>query len=319
MADWAGLRQRTGSKIRTCLGYFLLPAIVVAFSLATPRFLTRANVSVILEQSAVLLIVGIGVTFVILAGSIDLSVGSVLGLSAGVAALLVRDYGLAGGIGALAVGTACGLINGVIFAKGRIPSFIVTLGMLTVARGVLLIVTGATTILVPEPTVRHLGAGANFGLPNIFLVFLALFALSSLAINRTPLGSYVKAVGGGERVAWLSGVKVDLVKIAVMGFSGFMAGLGGVLAMARIGASSPSLGTGFELDVITAVVLGGTTLTGGVGNLTGTLVGGLVMATLNNGFNILGLSPYLQMVLKGAVIILAVLATIDRSKIGIIK
>jgi ribose transport system permease protein len=299
--------------------YILLLILFAFFSIMSKHFGTLSNFTTILEQTGVLLVVGMGMTPVIIAGSIDLSVGSVVGLAGGIAALSIKSFGPAGIIIALISGCAVGLVSGTIFSRGKIPSFIVTLGMLTICRGLLLIITNATGVLIMNQGVRAFGIGSILGVPNIFLVFVAVFAFYYLIFNHTPYGRNIRAVGGGEEVARLSGVNVEAVKLGILVLSGFAASIGGVLSCIRMGASTPSLGTSFELDVIASVVLGGTPLTGGIGRLSGTIVGAFIMGILNNGLNVMGVEPYYQMVVKGTVVVIAVLLTIDRKRIGIVK
>ncbi len=299
--------------------YILLVILFAFFAIANKHFGTVSNFMTILEQSGVLLVVGMGMTPVIIAGSIDLSVGSLVGLAGGIAALSIKAFGPVGLILPLLTGCIIGFVNGAIFAKGKIPSFIVTLGMLTICRGLLLIVTRATAVLIVDPSVRAFGIGTVLDIPNIFIVFILVFIAYYIMFNHTPYGRNVRAVGGGEEVARLSGVNVEVVKLGILVLSGFAASIGGVLACVRMGASTPSLGTSFELDVIASVVLGGTPLSGGIGRLSGTIIGAFIMGILNNGLNVLGVEPYYQMVVKGVVLILAVVLTIDRRRIGIVK
>lgn len=307
------LRQQAARYIP----FLALILLVVGFGIAeTDRFLTARNAQIILLQSAVLIIVGLGMTFVIIAGSIDLSVGSLVAVTAMLSAAAANQWGLPGALAvALLAGAAAGLVNGLVFTVLRVPSFIATLGMLSVARGLTIIYSDGAPIPIQDAT-RVLSLG-TWPEP----VFVAAFAvvLCQVIYRLTPFGRYVQAIGGNERVALFSGVPVDRTKTLIFVLSGLMAGLGGLITAARLGAGTPQAGTGFELDVISAVVIGGTPLTGGIGTMYSTAVGALVISTLSNGLVILGVPSEVQTVIKGVVLVLAVFISLDRRKIGIIK
>jgi len=311
----------TSEIFRSYFPYILLVLLFVAFSIGNSKFAQLSNIMNILEQSGVLLVVGMGMTFVIIAGGIDLSVGSVLGLTASISAIYINAFGpVVGVLIGILVGGICGLLNGVVYVKAKIPSFIVTLGMMTIARGILLIITAGMTVLIKSNSVRNFSNGRLFFIPNVFLVFIFIFIICLLLFDYTSFGVYARAIGGNEEVAKFSGIDVDWVKIKIFLLSGITAGIGGVLSAIRLGASSPNLGTGFELNVIGAVVLGGTALSGGTGKLLGTVIGALIMGMLNNGLNIMGVNSFIQMVVRGIVVIVAVILTIDRKKLsGIVK
>ena len=279
----------------------------VVLAIAAPAFLSTGNVLNVLRQNAFTAIVSAGMTFVILTAGIDLSVGSVVGLSGVLCAdVMVHGYGVAAGVvaGVLA-GVAVGAVNGLVVTRIRIPSFIVTLAMMMVARGAALKYTDARTIS---------------GLPASFAVFgdnmasiaiiAAVFVLSWIVLTRTPFGRYVYAIGGNADAAWLSGVRVGRVEFAVYVLCGAAAGIAGVLAASRLHVGYPRAGEFAELDSIAAVVVGGTSLFGGRGSIWGTLAGVFFIGVLNNGLNLFNVSPYDQMIAKGAV--LAVAASIDR-------
>ncbi|MGI6038190.1 MAG: ABC transporter permease [Limnochordia bacterium] len=293
--------------------------LILFFALQSQHFLTFKNFGNILQQSATLIIVAMGGTFVIMSGSIDLSVGSVVGLSSVITAGLIKIIGLWAIPVGILVGTICGLINGFIFSKVKIPSFITTLGMMIVARGVVLVYTRGMPITVFHPGFLFLGQGRVLGIPFIVILALLTFLLTAFISQYTVFGRNIRAIGGQERVSLLSGINVDGVKLLIYVFAGALSGLGGVAMAARLGAGTPLLGDGMELDVIAAVVLGGTPLTGGIGSVLGTIVGALTMIVLGNGLNIMGISSYTQMIIKGIVLVLAVAMTIDREKIGVIK
>ncbi len=294
-------------------------ALIILFGLFTlvkgSVFIAPSNLLVIAQQSVVLAIVAFGMTFVIVAGSIDLSVGSVVGLSTIVTAMVGINDPVLGLIVGPLVGLTCGLINGVVFTYGRIPSFIVTLGMLQVARGLTIVISGGSAQRMPSD-----GLLAEIGvMPLILVAFVVAAIIAAMLFNLTIFGRRVRAIGGNERVANLAGVPTGRTKIGVFLFSGLMAGIGGLVLASRLGTGSPVAGSGFELDVIAAVVIGGTPLTGGTGRISGTIVGALIMAMLANGLILMGVDSASQTIVKGIVLTLAVFISLDRSKIGIIK
>lgn len=308
-------RKGFQERFRILVPFLALILLTIFFSLLEPtRFATLRNARVILNQSAVVSIVAFGLTFVIVAGGIDLSVGSVLALAGMIAMGVVRDYGLVPGLLAgLAVGVAAGTFNGLVFTYLRIPSFIVTLGMLTIARGLTIMYSHGAVILVEGPA-------AEIGVfPNIIYIVIVMFVLCFVLYNYTPFGRYVQGIGGDERVAVLAGIPVSTIKLAVFILSGAAAGIGGIVLASRIGAATPTAGQAFELDCIAAVVVGGTPLTGGIGNIYNTVLGSLIIAMLGNGLVIMGVSSEMQMVVKGLVLIGAVFISLERDKIGIIK
>jgi ribose/xylose/arabinose/galactoside ABC-type transport system permease subunit len=278
------------------------------------RFLSLSNGNFLLQQSAVIAVPAFGTTLVIIAGSIDLSVGSIVGLTGAVAAIIGQDTNiLLGMFVAVLVGAAAGFVNGFVFAVMKAPSFMVTLGMLSVASGVTVVVTNSQPINV-DSSFQVIGE-----MPGIVVLLAVCFLISVVLLHYTTFGRRVVAVGGQERVARLSGIDVTRVKILVFVFAGFMAALGGLVLTAHVGSATPDAATGFELTAITAVVLGGTPLTGGIGNMVNTLVGSLILSILLNGMIILGISSQVQLIVQGMVLVAAVLLAFDRSKIGIVK
>jgi ribose/xylose/arabinose/galactoside ABC-type transport system permease subunit len=289
--------------------------LIMVFSAAAPdRFATLDNVRTVLVQTVVLAIVAFGSTLVIIAGSIDLSVGSVAALASMVGASVAQDYnGVLGLIAAIIVGALAGGVNGVGLAYFKVPSFIMTLGMLSVARGLTLLYSGTQPIMTPGVW-DWMGVAPGIYVPGI-VVFIVTFCL----FRFTAFGRYVSAVGGQEKVASMSGVRVNQVKMLVFVISGITAAIGGVVLSSRVGAATPTAGTGMELTVIAAVVLGGTPLTGGMGSLVNTIVGALIINILLNGLIIVGIGAELQIIAQGLVLVGAVLVSLDRRKIGIIK
>jgi len=279
------LSVAVGDFVARYIAYLALVLVVLVFAILAPeRFLTLDNLATVLQNSAVLALVAIGLTFVIIGGSIDLSVGSVMALAGVCAAWAVPYLGLGGFVVAMLAGALVGAINGNLFVWGRIPSFVVTLGMLSVVRGAVVIFTDGT----PVP----IGLGSDYnvlGDPPMPLLVMASFAvLMALLLKFTTFGRYVYAIGGDEEKTRMLGVPVRGVQFAMFVMAGLMAGVGGGIVAAQIGSGSPTTGRGFELLAISAVVIGGTPLTGGLGSIVGTVVGALVMTTLANGLIILG-------------------------------
>lgn len=293
---------------------FLALALLVIVSAAlSDNFLTVDNILNVLRQSSINAIIAMGVTFVILTAGIDLSVGAVLALTGAFAGAMTAS-GLTpwvGVPGTIAAGACLGAISGAFVAFGRIQAFIVTLVAMTILRGAVLVFTNGRPISIGTTPAAdmfwQLGGGYWLGVPiPIYLMFF-VFVLCWGVLHHTRFGRHVYAVGGGEKVARLSGINVARIKISVYAISGACAALASVVLTARLGSAQPTAGTGYELDAIAAVVIGGTSLMGGRGRIFGTLVGALVIGVLNNALNIMGVSSYFQMIAKGAVILLAVL------------
>jgi ribose transport system permease protein len=286
-----------------------LLALCVALWAATPHFATVSNLVNVLEQSAIIGLVSVGMTFVILTGGIDLSVGSIVALAGIVFGLAVRGGAPLGwaAVLALAAGTACGLTNGALVTVGRLPPFIATLGMMSVARGAALMLAGGRPISGFPAPFRALATGHVLGVPLPVVLMLVVYALAHLVLTRTVLGRYTYAIGGNEEATALSGVNVRAYKTAVYGISGALSATTALLLVARLDSAQPIAGIMYELDAIAAVVIGGASLLGGAGSVVGTLVGTLIMSVLRNGLNLLGVSSYLQQVAIGAVIVIAVL------------
>ncbi len=294
------------NKFKTGIGLLVL---VIVLSFMSPYFLTIPNLLNVVRQVSIIAIISFGMTMVILTGGIDLSVGSMLAFSGAIAAGMMVNSGLnvflAILIG-LAAGTALGLFNGIAVAKAKLPAFIVTLAMMTVARGFTLIYTNGRPISGFGETFRFFGAGYLARIPiPVVIMFILLFVIFVL-LKKTPLGRYIYAIGGNEKATKLSGINTDKIKIAVYGLNGFLAAVSGIILTSRLNSAQPMAGEGYELDAIAAVVLGGTSLSGGSGSVVGTIIGALIIAVLNNGLNLLNVSSFYQLVAKGAVILLAV-------------
>jgi len=295
-----------GRQIGTLLGLLLLGGLL---SILSPYFLTVSNLTNVLEQTAINAVIAAGMTFVIISGGIDLSVGSIVAfsgvlLASALQAPLPAPIALAIGV---AAGASCGLVNGLLITRGRLPPFIATLGMMSVARGAALVFTEGRPVSGFEPGFRSLATGRVLGIPTPVLAAAVVYLLAQLLLTRTRFGRYVYAIGGNEEATRLSGVAVRFHKTMVYVLSGVTSALACVLLTARLNSAQPIAGMMYELDAIAATVIGGTSLLGGSGSLGGTLVGALIMGVLRNGLNLLGVSSFLQQIVIGVVIIVAVL------------
>lgn len=296
----------SGRRLGTVAGLIALSLLLWAL---TPYFLTVSNLLNVLEQTAINAVIAAGMTFVIISGGIDLSVGSLVAL-AGVVLALGLQAGWPGPVAiaaAVAVGSAFGVLSGLAITWGRLPPFIATLGMMSVARGSALLFTDGRPISGFGAGFRTLATGRVLGIPAPVLVTVAVYVLAHLVLQRTRFGRYVYAMGGNEEATRLSGVSVRFHKTAVYAVSGLASAIAAVLLTARLNSAQPIAGMMYELDAIAAVVIGGTSLMGGDGALGGTLIGALIMGVLRNGLNLLGVSSFVQQVVIGLVIVFAVL------------
>lgn len=281
--------------------------LIIAASLLSDRFMTVANLMNILRQVAIVGILAIGMTFVILTKGIDLSVGSLLGISVVLYAGLLEDYSMAVAIPiGLAAATVGGIINGMGVAWAGIPPFIMTLGMLSFARGLAFIYTGGTPIPILNENFYDLGNGYVAGIPLPSLILLTVLALSAVILSLTAFGRSVYAIGSNADAARLSGVPVKAYKVLVYAISGLVSGLAGLVYASQLSIGTPIAGQGYELDAIAAVVVGGTSLFGGKGTVAGTFIGTLIIGVLANILNLTGVDPYVQQLFKGALIVIAV-------------
>lgn len=294
--------------------------LITVFSLMSPAFFSAGNLVNLLRQMSILLIVALAGTVVILIGSIDLSVGAVVTLSGTIAAFTVPYLGAGALLVGMAIGMMAGFMSGIIFTAFKIPSFLATLGMMSALTGIANYLSDGRPILFKSASFDYLTKGTFIpGIPNIFLWSVLCFIIIVFISFRTVFGRNMFAIGGGEKVAQLSGIKVNRLKIYVFMISGLLCGLAGTLLASRIGAGTPRMGDPLLLDSIAAVVMGGTALSGGVGGSHRTIVGVLVITVLSNGLNITGVHPFLQEIVKGLVVIAAVAATMDRSKFELTK
>ena len=301
-----GALARRGRQVGTLIG---LLALCLLLWLLTPHFLTVSNLLNVMEQTSINAVIAVGITFVILSGGIDLSVGSLVAL-AGVVLASALQAGLPAPVSAacgLLAGAACGLMNGLLITRGGLPPFIATLGMMSVARGAALLYTEGRPISGFDPGFRLLATGRLLVVPVPVLVTAAVYLAGHFVLARTKFGRYVYAIGGNEEATRLSGVAVRFHKAMVYALSGLMSGLAATVLTARLNSAQPIAGIMYELDAIAATVIGGTSLLGGSGTLSGTLIGALIMGVLRNGLNLLGVSSFLQQVVIGLVIIGAVL------------
>ncbi len=297
------------------LGPFIaLLAIAVGLSIVSHNFLTVDNLLNVMRQASINALIAFGMTLVILLGGIDLSAGSVLALSSVIIASLLTS-GVPAGLATLAglvAGGLMGLVNGLVISKGKVAPFIATLGSMTVLRGLALVLSNGSPLSSFNSDFFSLLGGGYVArlVPIPVVLMLVMFAIFWVLLRKTVFGRHIYATGGNAESAKLSGVKVDRIQLYVYTISGVMAALAGVVLTSRLNSAQPTAGTGYELDAIAAVVLGGTSLTGGRGWIFGTLVGALLIGVLNNGLNLLDVSSFYQQVIKGGVILLAVL--IDR-------
>ncbi|MCX5090391.1 substrate-binding domain-containing protein [Streptomyces sp. NBC_00365] len=295
-----------------------LIALVIAMTALSGDFLTTDNLLNIGVQAAVVAILAFGSTFVIVSAGIDLSVGSVAALSATVLAWMATSEGVPVWIAVIlsvAVGIACGLVNGFMVAYGKLPSFIATLAMLSVGRGLSLVISQGSPIAFPS-SVSHLGDTLGGWLPVPVLVMVAMGLITAVILGRTYIGRSMYAIGGNEEAARLSGLRVKKQQLAIYALSGLFAAAAGIVLASRLSSAQPQAAQGYELDAIAAVVIGGASLAGGTGKASGTLIGALILAVLRNGLNLLSVSAFWQQVVIGVVIALAVLLDTVRRKAG---
>ena len=292
----------------------ILLFMCVILTLLKPSFLSVPNMINIFRQISIIAIISMGSTLVIVSGGIDLSPGSIVGVS-GVVAALCSASGMpliVALIAGLGMGAACGFFNGVVIARGKIPPFIVTLGMLSIARGLAYVISQGKPISGLSSSFLVLGRSDVLGIPVPIILMLLVVLLTWVLMNKRVFGKHIYAIGGNEDAAHVSGIRISRTKIKVYTYAGLMAGLGGILLASRIATGHPISGSGYELDAIAATVIGGTSLSGGIGSIGGTLIGALIIGVLNNGLDILGVPAYYQQIAKGFIIIIAVL--MDRKR-----
>lgn len=295
-----------GRQFGTLLG---LIGLSIVLWIMTPYFLTVSNLLNVAQQISINAIIAVGMTFVIITAGIDLSVGSLVAFS-GVVLASVLQAGVPLPIAilvGLGVGLSCGMINGLLITQGRIPPFISTLGMMSVARGAALLYTKGRPVSGFSENFRYLATGEIFHIPVPVIIMGVVYIIAHFVLNRTKLGRYAYAIGGNEEAAILSGINVKLYKTMVYALCGLLSGLAALILTARLNSAQPIAGNMYELDAIAATVIGGTSLMGGEGTVLGTLIGALIMGVLRNGLNLLGVSSFIQQIVIGSVIIIAVL------------
>jgi inositol transport system permease protein len=286
-----------------------LAAIAALLGAAKPQFLTAANLINVARQISVTGPLAVGATFVLLTGGVDLSQGSVLALAGVVAAGLAHPGQLplaAAVLAGIAVGAGCGLVNGVVVTRIRVAPFIATLGMMTAARGLALVLSGGQPVSDLSAGFTRLAGGEAAGIPFPVLIFAGVAAAAALGLRRFAWGRYIYAVGGNETAAFASGISVGGTKLLAYALCGATAGLAGVVLAARTTTGQPNAGVGYELDAIAAAVIGGTSLSGGVGSIGGTVLGAILIGVINNGLDLANVPSYYQQIVKGAIIVTAV-------------
>ena len=315
------IQEQKGEKFGTFFRKYgiilIFITMLVVMSILSPSFLNPMNLLNVVRQVSMIGIIAMGVTFCIISTGIDLSSGSVLALAGVVAASLVtggKTPALVGVLGALAVGAVCGSISGALVAKGRIPAFIATLGMMTGARGLALLYTNGRPIGNLSDSYQDIGGGWFLGLPIPILIFVLAGLVSHFLLAKSRFGKHVYAVGGNVQAARVCGINVQKTLFLIYMYAGFLTGLAGVILSSRIGAGQPNAGVSYELDAIASTVIGGTSLAGGVGSIPYCIIGALIIGVLNNGLDLLNVSTYWQQILKGVIIISAVLIDVRKQK-----
>lgn len=307
--DIKGILKKSGSLIG-------LVVLFVVIACLNSSFIDAGNLKNLLRQVSINALISFGMTFVILTGGIDLSVGSILALSSALmGSFIVSGLDpILGIVVACLIGAALGSVNGLIITYGKVAPFIATLATMTIFRGLTLVYTNGNPIsgLTENEAFLNFGQGYFFDLPVPAVMMLIMFGILYFILHKTPLGRKTYAVGGNEKVSFIAGIKINRIKIFAYTVTGMLCGMAGAILTSRLNSAQPTAGTGYELDAIAAVVLGGTSLSGGKGRIVGTLIGALIIGTLNNGLNILNVSSFYQQVVKGIVILLAVL--MDRKK-----
>lgn len=312
-----GVLQYFKDNIGIIIALAAMCIFLMIYPATSSTFMTTKNIYNILRQNASNLFLATGMTMVIILGGIDLSVGSVIALTGCVAAGCVVKLGMpevAGFLIAIAVGGVVGVFNGLVISKTEIPPFIVTLASMNITKGIALVLTQGAPIRCMTDAFKFIGAGYVGSVPTPVIWMLLVFVVAVLIINRTQMGRHIYAVGGNAQAAKFSGINVSKVKFFVYTYTGIMAGIAGVVVASRLYSGQPTAGDGAEMDAIAAVVVGGTSMSGGSGKLGGTLIGVLIIGVLNNGLNLMGVDSNWQYIVKGLVILLAVYVDFLRNK-----
>jgi inositol transport system permease protein len=320
-------RERINTWVRKYFIVLIFIGMMALLAILTGgKFLGGQNLINTVRQSCIYGILGIGVMVVIISGGIDLSIGSILGLAAVVSASLAQqaDWSqklypgfnppvLVPFLVALTVGVVCGLVNGALIAGFRIPPFIATLGMMTAARGLTFTYTNGRPVSSLTPEYDFFGQATILGVPMPIIVLGVVAIVAHVMLNNTRFGRHVYAVGGNEQAAVVSGINLTRTKLGIYAFAGLLAGLSGMVLAARIDSGQPGLGQGFELQAITAAVIGGTSFTGGIGTVWGTIIGALIIGVLNNGMDLLNVSPFSVPIVQGLVIVIAIIIDVRKN------
>lgn len=299
---------------------FVLILMVIILSILQPRFLHPANLTNVLRQTAVVTIMAFGVTLIIITGGIDLGLGAYVALASVVAAFIAKgghpvEFALLAAIG---MGVLCGILNGSIITTFHIPPFIATLGMTQIARGTALLFSNGKPISILGDAYTFYGKGDLFGAPMPIIVMLIMFAITTMLLDHTKFGKYARAIGGNETAARISGINTNVYKFWVYAYAGLCCGVASIVLSARIDSGQPGLAVGYELDAIAAAVIGGTSQSiGGIGTMWGTLVGSLIIGSLNTGLNLLNVSSYWQQVFKGIIIIVAIILDQRKNRVKV--
>ncbi|PVB60522.1 ABC transporter permease [Labrenzia sp. 011] len=307
------------------LAFASLVLLLIGFSIASPNFMQTSNMIAILQATSVNGVLAVAATLVIITGGIDLSVGTLMTFCAVIAGVVLTNLGMplpVGVIAAIGAGALCGLCSGTFIAKMKIPPFIATLGMMLILKGLSLVISGTRPIYFNDtPGFDQISRGSLIGeiipalpIPNGVLILFIVALSAAYVLGRTVLGRYTFALGSNEEAVRLSGVNTDFWKMAVYSLAGAICGIAGILIASRLNSAQPALGLGYELEAIAAVVIGGTSLSGGRGTVLGTLIGALIMAVLTNGLRVLSVAQEWQTVVTGAIIILAVYADMVRRR-----
>jgi len=328
------MKKKNQAKLQGFLktyGIFLILILMcIILSVLSPAFLSMGNMLNIVRQISVIGLIAFGVTMCIITTGIDLSSGSVLALSAVVAASLAQQPDWAARmypnlpalpvivpiLAGLGVGALCGFVNGALISKTGIPPFIATLGMMTAARGLALLYAQGRPISTLTPEYNYIGQGVLFGVPFPVIILIVMALISRILLKHTKFGKYTYAIGGNENAAVVSGVNIDKYKILIYTYAGMLSGLAGVVLSSRISSGQPGLGQSYELDAIASAVIGGTSLSGGIGTIPGTIVYALIIGVMNNGLTLLNVQAYTQLIVKGVIIVGAVILDVRKNAGG---
>ncbi len=295
--------------------------LVIIMALINADFISIYNINSLLTQVSALVILATGMCFVILTAGIDLSIGSAVSCTAVIVAVTLPQLGYLSYLLGLLFGLSAGFLNGIIVAKGKVPSFIVTLGSSGIWLSMAYVISKGRPVPVPREMnhYRTWIIGEPFGFPNVIIITTIIIAIAIFVLRKTTFGRYVYAIGNGEKAAILSGVNVQKVRIGIFMLNGFFAALGGILLFGRLAAGTPTVGNSYLLPAIASVIVGGTALTGGYGGVVRTLIGAFIITLLNNGMNVIGVDAYAQQIVLGIILIISVSLNLDRDKIPVLK